>query len=296
MKPKNTGVLDHLSVQKALKKKILDLFQDLPTNQQKVATYILNQPNELAFVTTDILARRLKISKPTIIRFARSLGYEGFADLQKECLGALQAGLSNVNQYMGELKRQTQNEPLARVVEAEMENINETLNHFDRKAFREVVDMLLQSRQVLTLGVGVSALLSQILAYELNQVAVNARSASSSPSRFVELLGFLGKRDVVVGFSFPPYSRETVEAAAFARERNAKVIAVTDARTSPITFHATQVIVVRTKNMLYTNSIAAVSIMINAIVTEIALKNKKSIAPAFEAISRAMRETKQYIP
>jgi DNA-binding MurR/RpiR family transcriptional regulator len=130
----------------------------------------------------------------------------------------------------------------------------------------------------------------------LNQVAVNARSISSGPTRFVEPLGFLGSRDVVVGFSFPPYSRETVEAAAFARERGANVIAVTDTRTSPITFHATQVIVVRTKNMLYTNSIAAVSIMINAIVTEIALKNRKSIAPALEAISRAMRETKQYIP
>jgi DNA-binding MurR/RpiR family transcriptional regulator len=286
----------HLSVQKALHRKILDTFQDLPANQQKVANYILNQPNELAFLTTDLLARKLSVSKPTIVRFARSLGYEGFADLQKECLGALQADLSNVNKYMGELKRQTQNEALTRVVEAELRNIDETLNHFDRTVFNDVVSLLLRAKHVYTMGIGVSSLLSQFFAYELNQVAVHARSISSGPTRFVELLGLAHKGDVVVAFSFPPYSRETVEAAKFARERGAEVIAITDIRSSPITFHASQVIVGRTKNMLYTNSVAAITILINAIVTEIALKNKKAITPTIEAISRAMRDTDQYLP
>lgn len=290
---KNTS--NHLSVQKALNNKILEVFQKLPANQQKVANYILNQPNELAFVTTDILARRLGVSKPTIVRFARSLGYDGFADLQKECLGALQSDLTNVNKYMGELKRQAQNEALSRVVEAELQNIDETLNHFDRAVFNEVVSLLLHATHVFTMGMGVSSLLSQFLAYELNQVAVNARSISTGPMRFVELLGLAKKGDVVVAFSFPPYSRETVDAAQFARKRGADVIAITDIRTSPITFHATQVIVGRTKNMLYTNSIAAISILINAIVTDIAIKNKKAITSTLEAISRAMRETDQYI-
>jgi DNA-binding MurR/RpiR family transcriptional regulator len=285
----------HLSVQKALSQKILGAFQRLPANQQKVANYILQQPNELAFVTTDLLARRLKVSKPTIVRFARSLGYEGFTDLQRECLGALQSDLSNMNAYMGELKKLARDETLARVVESEMQNINETLDHFDRAVFMEIVNLILRAEKVFTMGIGVSSLLSQLLAYELNQVAVDARSISNGPTRLVELLEFSKKGDVVVGFSFPPYSRETVEAAAFARQRGADVIAMTETRTSPITFHASQVLVVRTTNMLYTNSIAAMSIMMNALVTEIALKNKKAIAPRMESISRVMSETGQYI-
>jgi hypothetical protein len=48
--------------------------------------------------------------------------------------------------------------------------------------------------------------------------------------------------------------------------------------------------------MLYTNSIAAISIMMNAIVTQIALKNKKVITPTMEVVSRQMRKTGQYIP
>ena len=289
------GTSSHLTVQKALHTKILAVFQRLPENQQKVANYILQQPNELAFVTSDTLARRLKISKPTIVRFARSLGYEGFTDLQQECIGALHADLSDMPQLLGELKRQTDNEALARVVEAELENINETLNHFDRSVFNDVVTLLLHADHVFTMGIGISSLLSQILAYELNQVAIHAHPIAAGPMRFVEMLAFARKGDVVVGFSFPPYSRETIDAAAFAKKRGAKVIAFTDTRTSPITFHAEQVVVVRTKNMLYTNSISALSIMMNAIVTELALKNKKAISPIMETVSRAMHETDQYI-
>jgi DNA-binding MurR/RpiR family transcriptional regulator len=286
---------NHLSVQKALNKKIVDVFQRLPANQQKVANYILQQPNELAFVTTDLLARRLEVSKPTIVRFARSLGYEGFTDLQQECIGALHSDLSNMPKFMGELKKQTQNEALARVVEAELQNINETLDHFDRAVFNDVVGLLLRANQVFTMGIGISSLLSQILAYELGQVAIHAHSIAAGPMRFVQMLAFAKKSDVVVGFSFPPYSRETIDAAAFAKKQGIKVIAFTDTRTSPITFHADQVVVVRTKNMLYTNSISAISIMMNAIVTELALKNKKAITPIMEAVSRAANETDEYI-
>lgn len=285
----------HLTVQKALNKKILAVFQRLPENQQKVANHILQQPNDLAFVTTDTLARKLKISKPTVVRFARSLGYEGFTDLQQECLGALYSDLTNVPRFLGDLKKRTQNETLAKVVEIEMQNINDTLEHFDRTVFDDVVRMLLRAKKIFTMGTGISALLSQILAYELSQVAMNARSAAGGPTRFVELLAHASKGDVVVGFSFPPYSRETIEAAAFAKKLGALVVAFTDTLTSPITFHARRVFVVRSKNMLYTNSISAISIMMNAVVTELALKSGKAIAPIIETISRAMHDTDQYV-
>lgn len=285
----------HLTVQKALHNKIVAVYQKLPENQKKVANYILQQPNELAFVTSDTLSRRLKISKPTIVRFARSLGYKGFTDLQQESVGALHDDLSTIPTFMADLQKQTHNEALARVVQAELQNINASLSHFDRTVFNEVVALILRADHVFTMGIGISALLAQILAYGLRQVAISAHSIAGGPMRFVEMLALAKNGDVAVGFSFPPYSRETVDAAAFAKQRGARVIAFTDARTSPITFHADQVVVVQTRNILYTNSISAVSIMINAIVTEIALRNKNAITTIMGSVSRAMHETDQYI-
>jgi DNA-binding MurR/RpiR family transcriptional regulator len=75
-------------------------------------------------------------------------------------------------------------------------------------------------------------------------------------------------------FSFPPYSKDTVEAAKIASERNIKLIAITNKEASPITFFSNINLIVHSKNMLFTNSFAAISVIINALATSVAVKNK----------------------
>jgi DNA-binding MurR/RpiR family transcriptional regulator len=230
------------SAHEALKQKILSVYQQLPENQKRVATAVLQRSAELPFLTTDLLAKKLEVSKATIVRFAQRLGYEGFTELQSEMTGALQMDLSDVNRVFGTIEREMKNETLARVAAADVENINETVQHLDRQLFSSVVDQLAGARRVYTMGAGVSSLLAQVLAYELNQVAVDARALSAGHVRFVEMLALAGPTDVVVAFSFPPYTKETVDAATFARKRKVPVIAITDSMTAPLTFHSTSVV------------------------------------------------------
>ncbi len=295
MTPPRRNTSRRHSVQASLKQKVLSAFEQLPANQQKVASALLQQPDDLPFLTTEQLSKRLGVSKATIVRLAQRLGYKGFAELQGEMSGALQSDLASVYQFAGALDpQQTADTPRA-VAEAELENINQTLKVLDRKVFQDVVRALMKAKQVYTMGIGISSLLAQILAYELNQVAVNARALSSAHARFIELLAFVGRDDVVVGFSFPPYSKETVNAAAFARKHGAIVVAVTDSETSPIAFEASRVIIVRTKNILYTNSIAAFSMVINAIATEIAMRTKSTVAAMVQDVNDSMEESGEYL-
>ena len=81
---------------------------------------------------------------------------------------------------------------------------------------------------------------------------------------------------------FPPYSKETIEVAKYAREKNIKVISITNKESSPITFYSTEVLLVKSENMLYTNSFAAISVLINAIATACAVRNKANAKKIFE--------------
>lgn len=283
------------SLEEALKPKVLAIYQRLPANQRKVADYVLQRPQDLAFLTTDSLAQKLRVSKATVVRFAQSLGYEGFADLQRRVVGAVQSNLDPVGRFVIAPKEQQPEGTLTLVAEHEVENINQTMLHLDRRTFGDVVNMLIRASRVYTMGVGISSLLAEVLAYELNQVTVDARPLSGGWMRFVEHLVFAKKNDVVVGFSFPPYSRETVEAAAYAKSRGIAVVAITDRLTSPITFQAKKVLAVRTTNMLYTNSVSAISVVINALVTEIALKNKRVAEKMFKESSRVLRQTDEFV-
>jgi DNA-binding MurR/RpiR family transcriptional regulator len=295
MTPRRGAASRRFSVQEALKQKVLSAFPHLSKNQRKVATALLAQPNDLPFLTTDQLARQLGVSKATIVRLAQSLGYRGFTELQREISGALQSDLSDVPEIIETLEDHASEDTLNRVAEADIRNTRETVRHADRRVFVEVVRMFVRARRVYVVGMGVSSLLAELLAHELHQVAVDVRTAGSVRMPFIEFLALAGPRDVVVGFSFPPYSRQTIQALAFARKRGAAVIAVTDLMTSPATFEAAKVIVVQTKNMLYTNSVAAVTTVINALATEVARKNKRTVSAVLQDVGRALDETDQYL-
>jgi DNA-binding MurR/RpiR family transcriptional regulator len=94
---------------------------------------------------------------------------------------------------------------------------------------------------------------------------------------FLEQIPYLNKGDLLVAFSLPPYSIETIEAAKYAKSKKIKVISITNKNAAPISFHSDCNLIVSVKNTLYTNSFAAVSVIINAIATECAfIENKKA--------------------
>jgi DNA-binding MurR/RpiR family transcriptional regulator len=138
-----------------------------------------------------------------------------------------------------------------------------------------VIDRILKSKKVYTAGLGISYLLAEILAYQLTQVGISSSVLQHSHTLFNEHILFLNQKDLLIVFSFPPYSKETIEAAEYANKRKIDVIAVTNKHASPATFYTKADLIVKSKNMLYTNSFAAISVLINAIATACAVKDKK---------------------
>jgi DNA-binding MurR/RpiR family transcriptional regulator len=157
--------------------------------------------------------------------------------------------------------------------------------------FADAARLLGRARSVHTMGLGISALLAQVMAYSLRQVAVSATAFAHDETTFIEQLPFVGKRDVLVAFSFPPYSRETVDVVRLAAKRGVAVIGITDRETSPISFACRHVLPIRSSNMLFTNSISAISVVVNALVTEVALHRRSRALTLQREIDRQLRRS-----
>ncbi len=136
--------------------------------------------------------------------------------------------------------------------------------------------------------------MSQILAYSLNQVAVRATPFVHDYETFVEQLPFLTPSDLLIAFSFPPYSRETVEVVKAAEARRIPVVGITDKVTSPISFHCIHALPIRSQNMLFTNSFSAISVVINALATEVAVRNRSKAVRMLKEIERQLHESGHY--
>jgi len=271
-----------------IKEKIRQNYDELPGNQKKIADFVIDNFDSIPFQNVRQISRSTHSSEATIVRFAQRIGFSGYSELREEIAQTLQGHLQGTALFPlidhEELARNT----LTIVANQEITNINQTLNQIEIANFHLVVDEILKAKRVYTMGLGISHLLCQILAYQLNQVGIDAQPFRHDYSYFSEQILALDKNDLIVAFSFPPYSVETIETARIAHDRGIKLLALTNRDSSPITPFCLVNLCVRSDNMLFTNSFSAVSVLINAISTECAVKNKSKAEATANTIDQMM--------
>ncbi len=257
-----------------IKKKIQGKFNSLPKNQKKVAEYLIDNLDDIPFLNIQELSKATNVSVASIVRVAQGIGFSGFNELRAAISNSLKSQLNNKEIFPLFEKHDAQKDLLTEVANLDIKNINDTLHLIDRENVNKIVSTVLSANKVYTAGLGISYLLAEILAYQLMQVGVDASVLKHTSILFHEQILFLNKNDLLISFSFPPYSKETIDAAKFAKDRGIKVVSFTNKDASPVTFYSEFYLTIKSDNMLFTNSFAAISVMINAIATQCALQNK----------------------
>lgn len=280
---------------KEIKEKIQNRFEELPKNQKKVADYVVENFDKISFLNVQDISKATGASVASVVRFAQSIGFSGFSELREAIADSLQSQLDSMQTFPLFDKKDIDDDLLTSVANLDIKNINDTLKIIEREVFDNSIDLILNSKRVFTAGLGISYLLAEILAYQLTQVGIDSSVLKHSHTLFHEQILYMDQKDLLVAFSFPPYSKETVEAAKFAHERGIKIISVTNKPTSPITFYSNQTLIVKSENMLFTNSFAAISVLINAVATACALKNKTKAKKVLKESGEIMLDQDQII-
>lgn len=123
---------------------------------------------------------------------------------------------------------------LQTVLHADTDMIRVTLDEIDRDAFQGAVDALMGAKRIYILGVRSSSALASFLGFYFNLLFENVTLVhTNSVSEIFEQVLRVGPGDVLFGISFPRYSKRTLSAMKYARDRGARVIALTDSQLSP---------------------------------------------------------------
>ena len=280
---------------KEIKEKITSRYNSLPKNQKKIADYFIDNFDKIPFVNVHDLSVATGASVASVVRFSQRAGFKGFSELRDSITGSLQKELTNKQIFPLFEKHRVEEDLLTEVANLDIKNINDTLNLVERKTFDYVIDRISKSERVFTAGLGISYLLSEILAYQLTQVGISSSVLQHSHTLFNEHILFLNPKDLLIVFSFPPYSKETIEAAEYASKRKIDVISITNKHASPVTFFTKANLIVKSENMLYTNSFAAISVLINAIATACAFKDKQRAKKVLKESEEIMINQNQVI-
>jgi DNA-binding MurR/RpiR family transcriptional regulator len=267
--------------------RILEHVDGLPPRQRAIADYLLDHLDSVPFLSVPELARRCRVSEATIVRFGQRIGFSGFAELKVALVELLQDRLRlEHDDEAGE--PDLGDDVIESVASLEGRNIRRTVDSIDREVFADIAELIFTSEHVYTFGMGISAHLAELAAYTLVQIGVVAHPLSTGYSSPSEQLVTVSGNDLLLVISLPPYSRQSLELLSAAADAGIATVALSDRLSAPAARTARLSLAVRSDNLTFTNAVAAMTVVINALATAIATRHRDQAIDAFARIGRVL--------
>jgi DNA-binding MurR/RpiR family transcriptional regulator len=271
-------------------------FKTMSKSHKKLASFVLEQYDNAAFMTAAKLAKTVGVSEATVVRFAYALGYEGYPEFQEALAEWVKSKLNSVQKIGAKYGNSTQQEIINSVLGADIEKIDDTVEHLDSQAFELAVDSILAAKRVYIIGIRSCKPLAEFLQFYLNMVRDDVILIdSTSTSEIFEQMLRINENDVVIGISFPRYSMRTLKALEMANDKNAKVITITDSIHSPMCLYSSCNLFARSDMVSIVDSLVAPLSLINALVVAICLKKPDDVKTSLESLEYAWDNYQVYL-
>ena len=257
---------------------------------KKIAEFILDNYVSASYMTASKLASEVGVSESTVVRFAVNLGYDGYPELQTSLRSMLKNKLTSLERIEIANERMGGNVLFA-TLSAEIDNLRATLANTDKDVFDSVVDMILYAKNIYIVGNRSSTSLANFMYFYLSLITDKARLVQSvSGSDMFEQLFRIGEGDVMIGITFPRYSKRTVNAMTFARKSGAFSVAITDSPDSPVAAVADKTLYARNEVSSFVDSLVAPMALINALISALCQAKKKEVIKNFEKLENIWDE------
>lgn len=209
-------------------KEIGDQLDQLRRSERKVAELVLAKPTQVIHMRIVDLAAAADVSEPTVVRFCRAIGCEGFQNFK---LALAQSTAQNPSQIPFSLSElDTARDYTYKVFEATMETLGRVRNTLDLDAIEVAVDALCNANRVEFYGFGASSPVAIDAQHKFFRLQI-ASAAHSDPHIQAMSAMSLSPGDVVVAISQSGRTTALLEAMDHVRDAGAIVIGLAPDKT-----------------------------------------------------------------
>lgn len=200
--------------------------------EQRVGRLVLADPHSFARLPVRELAEKAQVSKPTVIRFCRSLGYDGLADFKLKLAGNVAEGVPFVHRSVDADDKTS--DVLVKVIDNSVAAFLQYRNAANASAIEHAVDAIVNAwkakKRVEIYGVGNSGVVAQDAQHKFFRLGISSQATSDS---HIQTMGatMLRPGDCLIVISNSGRTRELVDVAHIARAQGATIIAITSSHT-----------------------------------------------------------------
>jgi DNA-binding MurR/RpiR family transcriptional regulator len=215
----------------------------------QVAQFVLNHPEEVAITTLVRLADQARVPPATITRFAKELGFAGFADLQGVFRERLLGPRLPFAERMAEpgIRDADLDQPgqvFTSFVHAAVQSLLRIEDALDRTNLEAFIDVLHTSEVVHVAAARGAFGLGAYTVFGLASIGKRAHLIDNLGAMRAEQIAAIGPADTLLVMTFDDYTPETVEVARTAARKGHRILAITDNALSPVADLATHVLFV----------------------------------------------------
>ena len=211
-------------------------YMALSQSEKIIADYVTENSDDMVNMSMMELANNVGLSDATVLRFVRSVGFKGYSDFKI----ALAADLRRPTEVIfEEIDAQDDVSTIAgKVLHAEMQLLQDTLEHLDISALKRAIDLICGAKRVFLFGSGTSAGLADSFYTRLIRLNYNVVMNTDAHLQIMQS-NLMGKGDLIIIVSRSGTADNLIRSERLAIKNGADVICITCNAKSPVGSGAT---------------------------------------------------------
>lgn len=230
-----------------LRSAITSRYDELSPRLKQVASFVLDNPNDIALETLAVNAKRCDVQPSTIVRFAKVFGYSGASEMQRlfrdEILTAAPSPsyserIRQFHERSDSIDRMLPYNVMQEFAESNIIALEHMRDAIRKEDLDRSIDLIQNAHSIYLAGVRRAFPVAAYLAYSLSHVEKRAFLLDGVAGMTSEQSRMLGAEDLLIAVSFKPYATETLAVVETAAANGVPMIAISDSRLSPVAKNA----------------------------------------------------------
>lgn len=227
---------------------IREKYSTLSKSHQALAGFIMNNPQDSAFLSINALSQKTDISPATITRFVRAIGFSGYPEFQRSLFEdnqAKQAPFQSLKTALRglETEKQDAQSPISTCVSENIGLLQELYQPQMQETINKAAAILRKAKRIYVIGNGSSYAISYLLGFMLHRMYSNVHLLErSTDALHASALCDIEEGDCLIASAYSRYTKITCDTVSFFRKKGCDIISITDSLSSPIALVSNEVL------------------------------------------------------
>jgi len=267
----------------ALIRVIHDRYAEMSKSYQKMAVYLTQNPNDVAVISVHNIAEKCSVQASGFVRFAQSLGYQGFKELQavfrrrlSTAAPGFDARVKALEDELGAREDRSEISFLRDLVVRDISSLQELLMDTRPEQISEAVGLMEQADTIYLVGQLRSLPVVELLRYVLTMLGKRIVLLDASGGLATHMARVIRPADLLFAVSFRFYANEVVNIVEETAARGVPIVAISDSTLSPLAKNTRVLFAVPEHEYTFSRSLAAPMCLAQALIVALASRLQKN--------------------